>query len=374
MIDFDFWCKSIFECVFYGSLIIQLLYLVFIYGRNLFLKIDDSIVDFKESISVVICARNEFENLQQNLPKILNQNYHDFELVVVNDRSWDGTQDFLEKLSEEHSNIKIVNVPDSEMNTFAGKKFAKTLGVKGASNEYLLFTDADCEPSSENWIYEMSKHFVSKDVLIGVSPLKGGEGLWAFLSRFDSLMIAYNYISYFLAKNPYMAVGRNMATKKSTFFSVKGFKSHYNIPSGDDDLFLRDVKKQSKVGLVYNPEALTTSKPCSSFKSWIKQKKRHFLTAPKYSFFNKALLGIYALSYLFLMVSFISLLALNSLTWIALALFMARYTLHLMFAYNSFKLMDELNKLILFPILELVLFILNGLFFYSNIFIKPSKW
>lgn len=374
MSGFDFSIQTAVECAFYSSVLAQLIYLLFIYSRSLFVKPSTKVLDFKEPVSVVICARNEYENLKINLPIILNQNYHDFEVVVVNDRSWDSTGAFLEKLAEKHSNLKIVTVPENEKNTFAGKKFAKTLGVKGANHEYLLFTDADCVPSSENWIYEMVKNFKSNDVLVGVSPLKGGKGLWAYLSRMDSFLIAYNYISFTLSKLPYMAVGRNMATKKSTFFAVKGFKSHYNISSGDDDLFIRDVNKKGKIDLVFNPDALTFSEPKTSFVSWVKQKKRHFLTAPKYSVFNKLLLGIYSLTYFLLLISFISLFLIKSLTWLALSLISLRYVLHIVFAYKPFKLMGELNKLILFPVMEALLFIINGLIYYSNLFLKPNKW
>ncbi len=374
MSELDISIENIIEWMFYISISVQLVYLIFIYSKSLFVKPNTDIVDFKEPVSVVICARNEYENLKVNLPKLLSQNYHQYEVVVVNDRSWDSTGELLEQMGEEYSNLKIVSIPENDKNTFAGKKFAKTLGVKAAKFEYLLFTDADCEPSSDNWIYEMAKNFLKNDVLIGVSPLKGGKGFWAFLSRMDSFFIAYNYISFTLSKLPYMAVGRNMATTKSKFFEVKGFKSHYNIPSGDDDLFVRDVKKNSKISLVFHPDTLTFSEPNSSFLKWIKQKKRHFLTAPKYSVFNKLLLGIYSLTYLMLIISFISLLVVKSLSWVIVGLFAIRYVLHITFVYNPLKLMGEANKTLLFPVMELMLFCINTMIYYSNLFLKPNKW
>lgn len=372
IIDISF--TEIAIVLFWSALAIQILYMLFIFSKSFFIKTKDEVSGFKDPVSVIICARNEFENLTLNLELFLNQNYHTFEIVVVNDRSWDGTANLLEKLADEYSNLKIVTVPESEMNPFTGKKFAKTLGVKGAKYEHLLFTDADCKPASENWIYEMTKQFDESDVLIGVSPLKGEKGLWAFISRIDSLLIAYTYISYTLSKMPYMAVGRNMAYTKDSFFSVKGFKSHYYLPSGDDDLFIRDVRKKTKISVVTHQDALTFSEPETKLRKWIRQKKRHFLTAPKYSFFNKLMLLTFSFSYLFLLGSFVYLNLNNSFNYIVLIGFTVRMLMFMVFAIKPFKLMDASKMVFILPFIELIVFLVNGLIYFSNLIVKPNKW
>lgn len=360
--------------VFYTSVAIQLLYLLFIFSRNLFIRPKNQLKSFNSPISVVVCARNELKNLQENLPKLFEQNYPDFEVIVVNDRSWDATADYLEQAQLTYKSLKVVTVPESDMNPFAGKKLAKTLGVKGASHEHILFTDADCVPSSPNWINEMVKHFTKANVLAGLSPLKGGKGFWAFLSRFDSYLIAYHYLSFGLAKLPYMAVARNMGTTKTAFFSVKGFKAHYNIPSGDDDLFIRDIKQKEAIAFIAHSAALTFSRPKEHLKDWIKQKKRHFLTAPKYSFFNKLLLGLYSLSYVFLLLSFAYLSTVSFISVVMISLFVLRFLLYLGFAYRPFSIMKVQNQWFLVPFMELMLFLVNGLIYFSNTIAKPSKW
>ena len=148
------------------SFLIQCFYLFYFSARVAFLKENKSVK--KKGISVIICARNENENLKKNLPLVLNQKYEDFEVIVVNDRSWDNSIETLNKFKTQYSKLKIVDIPDNNTDNF-GKKLAITIGIKAAKNNYLLFTDADCQPLSEYWINEMSKGFEEeKQIVIGV--------------------------------------------------------------------------------------------------------------------------------------------------------------------------------------------------------------
>ena len=91
-------------------LIIQLIYYLGLYNRihthNLSVGKDE--VHFGRELpplSVVICARNESENLRRNLPTILKQDYPDFEVIVINDGSTDESEDLLSALEEEYPNL-----------------------------------------------------------------------------------------------------------------------------------------------------------------------------------------------------------------------------------------------------------------------------
>jgi glycosyltransferase involved in cell wall biosynthesis len=366
--------EKIILVVFWVSFAIQFGYLFLVYIKAFLYKPNTSVNAFNEPVSVIICARNEEENLLKNLPLILEQHYHQFEVVVVNDRSWDSTHELLEKWEEQYAHLKVVNIQENDHNTFAGKKLAKMLGIKATKYEHLLFTDADCVPSSDNWLYEMCKEFANNDLIIGLSPFKGKKGFWAFIAQYDSLLIGYNYFSYALANIPYMAVGRNMAYKKQLFFDVKGFKSHYFLPSGDDDLFVRDVLGKAKIGVSASEDGLTFSYPKTSFTSWIRQKKRHFLTAPQYNLFNKITLGVNSVSYLLLLLSFFMLLFFGWSNWYILSALLVRICIFTLFGYKIFKTAGEVKKLLLLPLMELVLFVTNASIFYSNVFSKPTKW
>ncbi len=83
------------------------------------------------AVSVIVCAKNEAENLRQFLPLLVSQNYPNFELILINDNSTDDTLSVLEAFEAENDNIKIVNVKPIEK-FWGNKKYALTLGIKAA--------------------------------------------------------------------------------------------------------------------------------------------------------------------------------------------------------------------------------------------------
>lgn len=105
-------------------------------------------------VSIVICARNELKNLRKLLPSILDQDYPEYQVVVVNDCSWDESQNYLDEMADAYARLKVVTLKEQEKYQH-GKKFALTLGIKAATHEYLLLTDADCKPEGRNWIRTM---------------------------------------------------------------------------------------------------------------------------------------------------------------------------------------------------------------------------
>lgn len=82
-----FWLFIIYSSV----IIIQLFYYWGIFIRLAFHNYRPAIIEQWPEVSVVICARNEYENLKKNLPYILNQDYPVFEVVVVNHTSDDDS-------------------------------------------------------------------------------------------------------------------------------------------------------------------------------------------------------------------------------------------------------------------------------------------
>ena len=194
------------------SMSVLLIFYFFFFWRLSMHKKDDA--SFSHPISIIICAKNEEENLKNNLPKILNQKYFNFEVIVVNDQSIDETSFLLEKFEKSYSNLVVVTI-DSHVNHKIGKKFALTLGIKTAKYEYLLLTDADCVPNSENWAKQIVKNFTCSDIVLGYGGYKKKKGLLNKFIRFDTFNVAQQYLSFALAGQTYMGVGRNLAYKKS---------------------------------------------------------------------------------------------------------------------------------------------------------------
>ena len=266
--------------IFVAVSVIQLCYYLF-FLSFIFHKKTNKPESEQLPISVIVCAKNEAQHLKTFLPLVLNQDYPNFEVVLINDASVDNTLDIFEDFAKKHSHIKIVNVKNNEA-FWGNKKYALTLGIKAAKHEHLVFTDADCAPASKLWLAEMSKQFSTKKrIVLGYGAYaKKKHSLLNKLIRFETLLTAVQYFSYAKIGAPYMGVGRNLAYTKSTFFSTNGFINHMQIRSGDDDLFINEAGSKTNVALCYRPKSFTLSEPEKSIKSWVRPVSYTHLTLP----------------------------------------------------------------------------------------------
>lgn len=247
-------------------------------------------------VSVVICARNEYENLKTFLPEILNQDYPDFEVLIVNDLSDDDTAKLIEEMQKQYSHLRVFTL-SQHLNFFSGKKFPLSLGIKSAKHDHLLLTDADCRPKSKQWIKSMMNHYdADAELVIGYGAYAKEKGFLNTLIRYETLKTAMQYFSYAMMGLPYMGTGRNLSYKRGLFYRVGGFTSHYRIASGDDDLFVNKVATPGNTRLSTEKEGHTVSQPKTKFSDWFRQKSRHVSTGKYYKKIHKYWLGTYAVT------------------------------------------------------------------------------
>jgi glycosyltransferase involved in cell wall biosynthesis len=331
-----------------------------------------------EPVSVVICAKNEYYNLKRNLPIILEQDYPDFEVIVVNDCSDDETNYLLKDFSDKYSNLTEVRITSS-INFFLGKKFPLSVGIKSAKHELLILTDADCRPLSNHWIQEIQNNYTpATEIVLGYGRYESQKGLLNKLIRFDTLQIAMQYFSLALLNHTYMGVGRNLSYKKSIFFKNKGFTSHYHINSGDDDLFINRVAKKGNTAIEISEKTHTVSFPKQSFGLWFKQKKRHLSTSRYYKGKHKIILGLYSFSAFIFYLSLILLIVLSYKNLTALVILSSLFVIKVLSQMFIFKkCMNRLNEkklLLLSPIFEILMIIINLFLGFSNFIFKENKW
>ncbi len=325
-------------------------------------------------VSVIICAKNEAENLRKFIPKILSQNHPDFEVVIINDASGDETLEVIEDLQQKDPRIKIVDVQNNEA-FWANKKYALTLGIKKAKKPYLLFTDADCEPESDQWLSKMSAGFRdSKSIVLGY----GGyfieqRSLLNKLIRFETLFTAIQYFSYANWGLPYMGVGRNLAYTAEEFYRQNGFAGHLHLRSGDDDLFVNAAATRQNTALCFAASGITRSVPKQDLRSWVKQKRRHVSVAGHYKKRHRLLLGVFYTTQLLFWILFLVLMF-TSFWPIALAVLAVRFLVQGMVFYNSGKKFGETDLFWLFPFLELFLIWAQLGIFIANLIAKPTHW
>ena len=328
-----------------------------------------------KGVSVIVCARNESENLLKNLPSLLSQIHPDYEVIVVNDSSWDDTADVLKAFAQQYPTLKVIHI-DEEKQQMQGKKFALTLGIKAAKHDVVLLTDADCLPCSEYWVAGMSEAISEGNkIVLGVSQYDYREGWLNKLIRWDALQSALHYGGAALAGKPYMGVGRNLCYDRELFFRIGGFKSHYHIIGGDDDLFINEVAGKTKMHVAVAFASQTHSAPKQSFSAWFLQKRRHIETSSRYRTSHKISLMIWALSYWMIWIGWCSLFFSFTFLPLIISFVLLRYAVYI---YNlntsrtEYKTRTDL--IVLFPLLELQLHLTNIVLYIVNLIQKPQKW
>jgi len=283
------------------GILVQGVYLLMIFGRTAWFNSSsksNSKESSEEGVTVLVAAHNEFQNLKVLIPKLFEQDYPKYDVMIVNDRSTDRTKRLLEEMMAIYPKLRSVTVKYTP-NHVTSKKFALTLGIKVAKNDVILLTDADCIPSSDQWIRKMTAPVreEGKTFSLGFSGYQEKPGALNRWIQFETLLTALFYLSFGLWKAPFMGVGRNLCYRKSFFMDAKAFKGFWHIEGGDDDLFVNTYATGKNTGIVVDPDARTTSIPKETWKDYLVQKKRHLHAGKYYRSEDKQKIGLYSLSH-----------------------------------------------------------------------------
>lgn len=328
---------------------IQVFYYLFFFSRLAFYKLKKKPSGENELplLSVIVCARDEEYNLSRNLTTLVQQRYHDaklqprYEVIVVNDNSRDDTPFLLKQMEPGYPHFRFINLKQ-EAKGIPGKKYPLTIGIKGAVNENVVLTDADCKPASTLWLHYMSKGFRNgKEIVLGYGAYERYPGLLNKVIRFETFFSALQYLSFALSGIPYMGVGRNLAYKKELFFRHKGFLTHRHLPSGDDDLFINAAANRKNTSVVIHKDAITYSAPKRTWSAWYRQKTRHLSTGRYYKFKHKLLLGLFSLSQFLFYPFFILALFYQPFLYPTLILFGGKILLQMIIWSLSLKKLNE---------------------------------
>lgn len=329
-----------------------------------------------EGVSIIVCAWNELDNLKQLIPLLLQQDHPNFEIIIVDDRSQDECYDFLLLEALKYKNLRLVRI-NHMPHHITPKKYALTLGIRASRYDVLLLTDADCRPTSNQWVREMQTCLKEdKELVLGYSPYRKEPGFLNFFIRYETFYTAVQYFSLALAGKPYMGVGRNLMYRKALFYRTNGFYNHQQVVGGDDDLFISEAATPQNVSVCLQPEAFTVSIPKTSFKSWYRQKKRHLAVGKHYKSKDKQRLGILSFTQIAFWICFIGLLFSQDMYILiaTIAAFLLRMTV-LTVIMNKAKKRLELNfgwlTIPFFDFLYVFYYIIIGL---SALFSKKIQW
>ncbi len=352
--------------------IIQLFYYLYYYLAVIKYKHPD-VKSVNKPVSVIICARDESENLTKFLPSVLKQDYPDYEVIVVNDCSTDNSYEILCDFQKQYPHLRISDVKKDSKFTHT-KKFAQFIGIKAAKNDILIFTDADCQPESDKWLKTIASRFNKNiDFVLGYGGYFKRRGLLNKYIRYDSMTIALQYLGMAIRGVPYMGVGRNLAYKRSLFFERKGFGTHSHVVSGDDDLFVNSNADRNNTTAEFRREAHTRSVPSASFGEWIKQKKRHMMTARYYNPGDKFRLITEPFTRVLFYVSFIILLSSLFLWQYVLSILGLRLIIQTIVISLTQKRLNERGFAVFSLFFDIFSPVINIAIYISNIFTRPAK-
>lgn len=296
----------IIEALFFAVNGIQLYFILAVFSRlwGYQEKNQISLSEPVKGVSVIVIARNEYKNLKKLIPNLLNQQYPDFEILIVDDRSEDPSPDFIRKMAATFPSLKgiCINYLPEGVNS---KKYALQRAVTEANKEILLLTDADCLPASTDWIKRMAEKIKDqKAIVLGFSPYFTEKGLLNAFIRYETFYTAVQYFSFALAGFPYMGVGRNLAYTKELFIRNKGLEGKMHLAGGDDDLFVNKVIRPDNFAICVHPETYVFSYPKKNWKEWVQQKLRHLKAGSHYNFSSQILLAVLHFSQLMFWILF----------------------------------------------------------------------
>jgi glycosyltransferase involved in cell wall biosynthesis len=328
----------------------------------------------KPPVSIVVCAHDELHNLRELIPILLNQNYPTFEVIVVNDRSNDETFDWLLTEAKKDHRVRMVHVNRLPEHV-TGKKYALTLGIRAATFDWILLTDADCRPVSSNWVQEISSYYdPSTQFVLGFSPYFKGPGFLNLFVRFEAILTAVQYLSMALLKAPYMGVGRNLSYRKSFFMEKKGFNNLMHVEGGDDDLYVNRHARGSNTAVCLATDASVRSVPKPTWKEFFRQKVRHLSVGKRYTFKFRAILGLFVLSWLLTWFTGIPSLFNPELVWWTAGLFVLRWIMLVFVFQDAAKRLGEKFEVWAIPVLDFVFSIYYISTGVSALLTKKVRW
>ena len=316
-------------------------------------------------VTVLICAKNEEENIQKCIESILDQEYPHFKILIADDYSEDGTAEKLMSLSLSHQKVQVFR-PSKDV---LGKKLSINEGVAISDTEWILMTDADCLPRSNQWIdLMMSNARPEVDLILGYGGYKQKGHFINKLIRYETVYISIQYFSAALKGQAYMGVGRNMAFRKKAFENCRPFKDNLDS-AGDDDSIVLALSSPDNTKICLEAKAHTISEPSQNFNTYFEQKRRHIKPIRNYPLSTKVRLGIVGFSHVGVFIFCLLSLFFSQNLWVLLLIFV-RWILMYFISRKTFIHYSEKSLASFIPVGDLLL---SFFYFLQLLYLPISK-
>lgn len=295
-LNYKFTTLSLGLAIFAGLIILfQILHYILIYGKLLFKKKKQdnpaSYNDEPKGVSVVVVVNNNSKALQEELLKLLEQDYPLFEVLVVNENSSDDTEYILTVLKNAYPHLTIVNL-GKNANKFSDRKFSVAIGIRSAKYDTIVLSDIIADVKDFNWLKSMVVPMKDKKILVGFVNIGKRKGLLNQFVQYYHATWSMNSLGYALMGFPFSADGRNMAYSKEFFFQKGGLIAQYRENCHQEDYFLSRFANKKNTFINLDPDSFVTYPAYKDYKSFKRMAYSQFLSHKAFSFSTKMRLAL----------------------------------------------------------------------------------
>ncbi|MEE9166634.1 MAG: glycosyltransferase [Candidatus Neomarinimicrobiota bacterium] len=225
----------------------------------------------------MIPVKNEKDHIVRILTEVTHQTYpkESYEIIIVDDQSTDITPNVCRSFAKEHPNLTLLSTKENS-SPLRFKKRPLDMGIRHASGEIILLTDADCHVSS-SWIEVMASYFTTQvGAVVGYAQVSPSVSSFERIQALDFLLLMAAAEGTTQMGIPLACTGQNLAYRKEAFEEVKGFSSFPHAVGGDDNLLLQRIKHQTdwKIAFASDSFSYVSSAPLPTLRDFVTQRMR----------------------------------------------------------------------------------------------------
>lgn len=225
-------------------------------------------------LSIVIPTQDQASELRTHLPAIMEQDYDDFEVIVVDMASTDQTKDVLEELELRYPSLRHTRTP-STARDISLERLALTLGIRSARHEWVVITHANCQPATPQWLQTLSQQMTEdKSIVLGVAKYDEQHHTW-FDNKVAFFRLWNTFANLSHTRRGHAAVradGCNLALRRSLFLNKNGLGDHLNLLTGAEELLVNRLSTPTNTAICNSPDAIVIEDHLPDRRLWKKSR------------------------------------------------------------------------------------------------------
>lgn len=370
---FQFTIEELIGLIFFGlAFLIQLVYIILLI-KYIYSGKQSGNQPSLPSVSIIVTSRNYVSHLQELLPTLLLQDYPDFEVVVVDDCSTDGTDWLLAEMKISHGNLKTTRIIQE---TDFPNALAITIGVRASSKDWLIYLSPLCEVPDNQWLRNYALRLEpDKEVAIGYIQYKEDTGnfySWIRFENFTSWLLSGASHSFGLAMPVFEY---NLAYRRETFLDLRGFAAVLDSPFSENELFINKIANKKNTVIQNNKNTLIAYTGESDWIDLVEFKKKQLMLRRKFSASQRFFRSLNLSSRLILTASLILLLVISPWKFWILGAWGFLIIFEMSWIAVATNKLGEKNFLPMLLIYKAFLPFINGCFIINQLFTSQKrKW